>query len=727
MKKIFLVLTLVLLAFTGVTALTFTQEHLDINANQVGVTQVDITMSKFFFKDYVPLRSTFESLGFTVNWNDDMHMVEIVRANESIYIKPNEPYFLINGVLTKADQKPRISSMRMQLPASTLNLIFETVTPIDNNQLRLSNTLVKNNINLPTLKDLDEYNKLLSFYPEQVLYLFKDGVDLNFGVMEDEMVEETSMEMPAGSSVDFSETNNQVDGVDESDIVKQDKDYIYALRDNSLQIIKTGRNQLEVKHNLSENGFFPNQLFIREDKLILIGPEHSTKVKTYEENNRIVTLPVYKNDALMVKVYDKSDLDNKAPTLIKSFGVEGHLIAARLVEDYVYIVANQHHAYSESFMPQVLEGGVDDTLNAVDITFENVAYLPGHVSHNILYTMGIDLNNLSLDGLDVDTYIGGGSTIYADRDSLYIAMHANSSMWWGNWEDRTDIFSFDLDSGSIDFKAKGSVPGTILNQFSMDEYDKHFRITTTSWGTSNKTGEHTSLNNLFILDDSLKQVGSVEELAPGERIYSTRMMGDKVYMVTYRQVDPFYVIDTFNPREPQVLGYLKIPGYSSYLHPYDEKTIIGIGMETIDKGDRVVNDGVKISLFDVSDFNNPIEKDKVILGNGGSSTDVSYDHKAFLFNKEKNILAIPARISSGDYTDESQNAFIFSFTKQGMLDFRGRISHVNADSNNKHYYDHSKGITRILYNGNDLYTLSNNHLQLNDFDTLNFIDQLNRN
>lgn len=722
MRKSILAIVLMFLLFSGLSAFTFTETLVETSP-----TVSDIQINRFFFKDYVPLRDTFEKLGFAVNWNNDMRMVEIVKGNDSIYIKPSDQYFLLNGRLIEADKEPIINSMRMQLPVDTLDLIFESVTQVDGSTLRVSSTIQPIGDKLPTLKNEEEYQKLLSFYPEQIEIMYmEDGVDLNFGVTEDAVMEESAMEMPEAKAADVSETNNQVDGVDESDIVKQDRDYIYALRDNTLQIIKTGRGQLEIKHTMRENGFYPNQLFIKDDKLILIGPEQSTSVKTIEEGNRIITVPVRNTNALMAKVYDMSDIENKKPTLIKSFGVEGYLVAARLVDDYVYIVANQFNHYGQPFMPITLEGSETVPMESTPVSFENVSYFPGHVNNNMLYTMGIDLDNLTLDGVDIDTYIGGGNTVYADRDNLYIALNSNSGMWWGNWEDRTDIFSFDLTMGKIDFKSQGSVPGYILNQFSMDEHNNHFRIATTKWGESEMTKEFTSLNNLYVLNDELEEVGAVEDLAPGERIYSTRMMGDKVYMVTYRQVDPFYVIDTTVPEKPKVLGYLKIPGYSSYLHPYDEKTIIGVGMETIDKGDRVVNDGVKISLFDVSNFNNPIEKDKVILGKGGSSTEVSYEHKAFLFNKTKNILALPARINMGDYMQASQDAFIFSFTDEGKLDFRGVISHTSIRSDEKRDYDYNNSITRIFYNGFDLYTLSNNHLLLNDFKSLKLIDHLER-
>ena len=488
----------------------------------------------------------------------------------------------------------------------------------------------------------------------------------------------------------------------------------------------TGRGNLSILHTVQENGFWPQQLFITEDKLVLIGNETSVEVRTYEEGNRIMIVPVYRQDALMVKCYDISNLENEKPKLIKSFGVEGSYLSARLVEDYVYVVANQYANYGDPIVPMILEKDVSNRTSSTEIGYEELSYFPGHVSNNIIYTIGIDLNNLTLDGLDVDAYIGGGNMVYADKDSLYLVLHSNSGMWWRGWEQSTDVFAFDLHQGQIEFKSQGNVPGYIINQFAMDEYNGYFRIATTRWGSEDVAFGNTTLNNLYVLDEYLKPVGALENLAPGETIFSTRMIEDKIYLVTYRQIDPFYVIDTSNPELPEVLGYLKIPGYSSYLHPYDEKTIIGIGMETKLVGGRVVNDGVKISLFDVSDFQNPVEKDKVILGIGNSSTDISYDHKAFLFNKDKNILAIPVRIVSGDYSKQSKDAYIFSFTEEGMLNFKGVIAHSTLLESEKIYYDQNDSVSRIMYIGNDLYTLSNNWIKLNDFETLEFIDVMSR-
>jgi len=716
MKKSIIVLLIMMLVLSSFSVFTYSE-----------TSYVEVQKLSHFFKEYIPLRKTFEGLGYEVTWQADTSMVEIVKGNETVYVKAGDKYFLRDGVLVDGIVAPIIKGRRMYLSVEAMNLLFESYKEVNSKSVRIYDGLKGMDGELPKLNSKAEYDKLMSFYPNQDLNnwtFFDDMIEMDMvpGIRGEEAVtEETTLE-----KADVSQTNTQVEGVDEADIVKIDANYIYALRDQTLQIMTTGRGELSVLYTMQENGFMPQQLFITEDKLVLIGNETSTEVRTYEEGDRILTVPVYRQNALMVKCYDISNLENEAPKLIKSFGVEGSYLSARLVEDYVYVVANQYMYYGDPGMPVLFEKDESNRLSSTEIAYENISYFPGHVNNSIIYTMGIDLNNLTLDGLDVDTYVGGGDTSYADKDSLYLALHANSGMWWSDWSRSTDIFSFDLHEGQIDFKAQGTVPGYILNQFSMDEYKGHFRIATTRWGSEDVTLGNTTLNNLYILDEDLKQVGAVENLAPGETIFSTRMMGDQVYMVTYRQVDPFYVIDTSNPKDPKVLGYLKIPGYSNYMHAYDDKTIIGVGMETKMIGDRVVNDGVKISLFDVSDFKNPVEKDKVILGTGNSNTDVSYDHKAFLFNKEKNILAIPVRLVSGDYSRDSKDAYVFNFTEEGMLNFKGMITHTTLSGSEDVYYDYNNSVSRIMYIGNDLYTLSNNWLKLNDFETLESVDLLRR-
>ncbi len=221
------------------------------------------------------------------------------------------------------------------------------------------------------------------------------------------------------------------------------------------------------------------------------------------------------------------------------------------------------------------------------------------------------------------------------------------------------IAKIDMDDLSVD--ATGEVPGTPLNQFSLDEYDNHLRITVTigsGWGWWGMMGaDFESVNDLYVLDKNLNVTGSVLDMGEGERIYSTRLIADKGYMVTFRETDPFYVFDLSNPRKPQMTGELKIPGFSSYLHPIAEDRILGIGRE---------DGSVKLSLFDVSDPEEPIEVDKYLLDEYWS--DILNTHHAFLQDADHEIFFVPG----------GQGGYIFSYVDDRLVLERA-VANIEAE------------------------------------------------
>jgi hypothetical protein len=234
-------------------------------------------------------------------------------------------------------------------------------------------------------------------------------------------------------------------------------------------------------------------------------------------------------------------------------------------------------------------------------------------------------------------------------------------------------------------------------------------------------------------------VGSVEDLAPGERIYSARFIGDRAYLVTFKKVDPFYVIDLSDPMDPEVLGFLKIPGYSDYLHPFDEDHVIGVGKwtEESDSGNFAWYQGVKISVFDVSDVSNPVESANIILGDRGTDSYALRDHKAFLFDKEKGILVIPvslAKIDESKYDgDIPANAFGQVYWQGAMvldidedsIEERGRVSHYDEDDEfNRWYWGGNKAVQRSLYMDDVLYTISQSKIKANDLGTIAEINEV---
>lgn len=311
-----------------------------------------------------------------------------------------------------------------------------------------------------------------------------------------------------------------------------------------------------------------------------------------------------------------------------------------------------------------------------------------------------------------------------DRDKFYADVDSSLEKKLGGYKyfEFTVINKVGIDGGKITPSANGKVPGHISNQFSMDENKGIFRIATTlSPRWSSFGGESTkSTNNIYTLDSSLKVLGTKENIAENEQIYSTRFIGDRLYMVTFRQVDPFFVFDLSNPSNIKELGKLKIPGFSRYLHPYDENTIIGIGKDATDSGRTT---GLKISLFDVSDVSNPKELAKYVTEERYADSSALTEHKAFLFSKEKNLLVIPVYSYGGGMwdewgrkasSDENYNgAFVFRVDKS-QVTLRGLIDHSMAAGD----YYYQPAVQRSLYINDMLYTKSEKLLRVNALDTL---------
>ena len=335
--------------------------------------------------------------------------------------------------------------------------------------------------------------------------------------------------------------------------------------------------------------------------------------------------------------------------------------------------------------------------------------------------------------------------------------------------EKTVIHKIAIDKDSLKYQTVGEAAGAVRNHFSMDENGEYFRIATTknrTWSQfADESGQQESYSNLYVLDKDLKVVGRVENLAPGERIYSVRFMQDRAYMVTFRQTDPLFAIDLKDPKNPKVLGKLKIPGFSNYLHPYDDTMIIGIGKDTeettitpdcaelplgspsnelnidcLPQPGRVITKGIKISLFDVSDVANPKESAKYVLGDSGSDSIALHDHKAFLFSRDKNLLVIPVQLLDGSDCDSMKGpcpavirqinfngAAVFHIEKD-KIELKGKIDHMDGDLGEAGswygYGYYGSNVLRSLYIKEILYTMSNKFLKSNKLDDLSEVKKL---
>ena len=295
---------------------------------------------------------------------------------------------------------------------------------------------------------------------------------------------------------------------------------------------------------------------------------------------------------------------------------------------------------------------------------------------------------------------------------------------------KTIIHKISIDEDKIEYVAKGSVPGRLLNQFSMDQSEDRFRVATTTEYYTQYQGM-VRANAVYVLDEQLNIVGGLDKIAPDESIFSSRFIGDRLYLVTFQQIDPFFVIDLSNDT-PKILGELKIPGFSNYLHPYDEEHIIGIGRDTKEIGnDRVQQLGIKIALFNVADVNNPKVADDVIIGDTSTHSEALHNHKAFFFDKTRGVLSIPVNGNAEDLKEISNSKmfapdynrwsgfYVFDLDRSDGFNLKGTITHSDDDSR---YY--GMGNARTFYIDEVLYTASDEYLKMNSFDNLEEINSI---
>jgi uncharacterized secreted protein with C-terminal beta-propeller domain len=489
--------------------------------------------------------------------------------------------------------------------------------------------------------------------------------------------------------MDYSKTNIQVAGVDEADIVKTDGTYLYVASNNSLFILKAyPPEEAQVLSRIGFNGTL-GEIFLDGNKLAILG---SSATYPHEPYYR---LPTFIDDKTLVKVYDISDRSN--PVLARNFSITGNYFDSRMINEYVYLIVSQpaYLLYDTLVLPKTYSTDGMEEMNVSQIYYANVS----DNSYAFTTVAAINIQN-DAQGTTHETFLlGATSCMYVSLNNIYI------TFWTQGGE--TLIYRIRIENEMIKSEASGEVPGSILNQFSMDEYNGYFRLATTAWT------DGASQNNVYVLDMNLTMVGKLENIAPGETIYSVRFMGDRGYIVTFRQVDPFFAIDLQNPYNPKVLGVLKIPGYSSYLHPYDESHIIGIGKD---------GSAVKISLFDVSNVTDPKEIDNYQVSGRWSDSPVLSDHKALLFNSSKNLLVMP--VITSDYSIW-QGAYVFKVTVQEGIALRGQITHTeNTADLGYYYYPQPYYVKRSLYIDNVLYTISDKKVMMHNLETLDEINQI---
>ena len=542
---------------------------------------------------------------------------------------------------------------------------------------------------------------------KELFYLLNSnapGIDFNYAETATDDV----------SKGDYSTTNVQVLGVDEADIVKTDGEYIYSIKGNIIYIVKTNNGNMELISKIEADTGNSNyvEMYISENKLMVIKNEYSNVYYDDVLYDDCIdceySLPMYnwsRNGSVSTEIYDISN--KNSPKKINELSQSGYYLSSRMVGDYVYVLTN-HYVYSDitiedekTFVPTLT------TNEEKSMEINDILIAPNPTSNTYLVITGLDINN-SDDFISSKAILGSSSNIYADLDNIYIAGYLGETID-NKYTAKTSILKFSMNKGNINLDKTGVVDGSILNQFSMDENNGYFRIVTTNDEytyyedgdtASISVGEGGTTNSLYILDSNLNIVSSIEDMAKGERVYSVRFDGEFAYVVTYKQVDPLFVMDLSNPSNPKIKSELKIPGFSEYLHVYNDKYLFGLGKEATTEG-RVT--GLKISMFNIEDKANVTEEYKKNVGSEYSWTEASYNHKAILVSESKNIIGFPVN----DYY------VVYQFNED--TGFK-KLVEISFNLYNGTYYFY--GNIRGLYINDILYVINQNEIKTINLKTL---------
>lgn len=557
----------------------------------------------------------------------------------------------------------------------------------------------------------------------------------------------TESSSSSSNTKDYSTTNIQVENVDEADIVKTDGDYIYSISEDNVIItdVKDPKQPKVVATIKSEDDDIPEDIILYKDKLVVISTK-GNQTQRYYYNNRMNTV---------VKIYNITSREK--PVLTKSYEMYEPYYTSRCIDNVLYVISSGNLRKEDD---KIVVGYNEDNMEK-EMSIDKIKYLKDVKTTKQTLISTVDLNNETAD-IKLDSYLMNISNAYVSENAIYLLnqKYNNDSkipikLLFGfkgvfGLEDYyemdsesgyyTEIYKFDIKE-NVEYKAKTKVKGKTINQYSLDEKDNHLRI-----ALYDNDG-----SRVAIFDEDLKQIGISDNVAKGEKMYSSRFIGDKVYFVTYKTIDPLFVMDLSNETKPKVLGKLKIPGYSTYLHPYDENHIIGIGMETKEIINRNSNGkvisttakvvGMKMALFDVSNVNSPVQISSVVIGDSRTTSAILTNPKALLFSKEKSLIAIPVNNYSQDFEVTSSNNyetminnytkyskpynaegyFVYNINVQDGFKLKGVITHEKTNAT--YYYSNSK-LLRGLYIDNNLYTVSETMIKVNELDSLKAVGEL---
>ena len=475
---------------------------------------------------------------------------------------------------------------------------------------------------------------------------------------------DTAANQKVTGEADYSQTNVREAGVDEGDVVKTDGSYLYVLKSSgSVRIVDIrGTKMKEIAEiqpeKLNES---IEDLYLDGDKLMLVTTGYESSMEEAESD--MYTVNRYQYTALTV--YDITEREH--PEVTGRITQEGDYRQSRKNGDYVYLLTQYSPSLGDSFE----DSSVMPLVNEQKLAISDV-YLPDQTSQpDYLVASGINIQDPE-NVISSKAIVSGAADFYMSSDNLFIC---NNN--WNDGKSSTEILRFACEDGEITAGAMCELPGFLNDTFSLDEYQGYLRVLL----TEDSNGES---NSLYILDADMQVTGAIRDLADGETIRSARFMGTIAYFVTFRQTDPLFCADLSDPDNPQILSELKLTGFSSYLHPYGDHLLLGVGYEAEEETGSQT--GVKLSMFDISEPSQVEELDKYVI-KGASYLPSDYDYKAILADGEKNLIGF---VCDGEY-------LVFSYDEE--KGFQNLLTYTMSDWE---YWD-GDASCRGVYAGDEFY------------------------
>jgi uncharacterized secreted protein with C-terminal beta-propeller domain len=544
----------------------------------------------------------------------------------------------------------------------------------------------------------------------------------------------------SGGGQDFSTTNVQEAGVDEPDEVKTDGKRIFAAENGTLYALDARSNPPKLLGSLALEGY-GQQLLLSGDRLLVM-----SGTPIYYDVG--VSPPVRAAQAMPIRAGLQSStitlVDVSKPAdmkVLNTMSVNGGYLSARMTGHSARVIFSATpqalpvlqataldaqrpkigHTTTPDWRPtyKVRRGRKGKVARHALVRCKAIARPAVFSGLNSLTVLTIDIDK-GLDPVDSDAVMTDGQTVYASKDSLYVAtekaMVEQPSTQAPPQGQQTEIHKFDISSpDETSYVGSGVVTGTLLNQYSLSEHDGLLRVASTQaplwWSPGNDRPSESFVTVLKPDGSALREIGRVGELGKGERIYAVRFIDDVAYVVTFRQVDPLYTVGLSDPEHPKVLGSLDLLGYSAYLHPVGDGLLLGVGQAANEQGRT---EGTQVSLFDVTDPANPARLSAKLVGSGSSST-VEFDPHAFLWWDPLHLAVLPVQVydyrSDGSAGDQFTGAIGFNATKAGGVSEAGRVSQPTGN------YGYQPPITRSVVVGDRLFTVSVAGVQASDLAT----------